>query len=219
MYPCSRTSSSSTVPLPLSAEVLAVLLEVSAGYSTIAFCKRFLKPAPASKLGRFSVVDAPVSTTAGVLATDGATDPLLAPPSDFILSRLNISAQQKKPKKSLILGRGENDRGNSGPLLGPDDMAQDKLLIKGHPRGNFRGGCLVPIPKKEKAPTSERGTPDYTPMGNANLAIGGIFPGTHHPGKDLSLQEQLHRDGKKTCIKATTRTKHSNAPSPDSTSR
>ncbi|RWV78721.1 hypothetical protein GW17_00060260, partial [Ensete ventricosum] len=92
--------------------------------------------------------------------------------------------------------------------------------IKGHPRGNFRGGCLVPIPKKEKASMSERGTPDYTPMGNANLAIGGIFPGTHHPGEDLSLQEQLHRDEKKTCMKATTRTKHSNtAPSPDSTSR
>ncbi|RWW34146.1 hypothetical protein GW17_00001086 [Ensete ventricosum] len=91
--------------------------------------------------------------------------------------------------------------------------------IKGHPRGNYEGGYLVPILKREKTSTSKREILDCTPRGNANLAIRGISLGTHHPGEDLSLQEQLHGVKKKTRIKATTRTKHSNTPSLDSTSR
>ncbi|RWW64464.1 hypothetical protein BHE74_00028293, partial [Ensete ventricosum] len=58
--------------------------------------------------------------------------------------------------------------------------------IKGHHRGNS-GGDITLIPKERKAPTFEKGTPDYTLKGNANLAIGRISPGTHHPGEGLSL--------------------------------
>ncbi|RZS24089.1 hypothetical protein BHM03_00057123 [Ensete ventricosum] len=95
VYPCSRTSLSSTIPLPLSAEVLAVLPEVSTDYSAAAFHRCFLKPAFTSKLGCFSTVDTPASPAAGALAVDEAAEPLPALPLDFILSRLNISARQK----------------------------------------------------------------------------------------------------------------------------
>ncbi|RRT66598.1 hypothetical protein B296_00040079, partial [Ensete ventricosum] len=95
VYPHLGTSSSSTIPLPLSAEVLAVLPEASTGCSAATFRKRFLKPAPTPELGRFSTVDALASPVARALAADGAADPLPALSSDFILPRLNISAQQK----------------------------------------------------------------------------------------------------------------------------
>ncbi|RZR87596.1 hypothetical protein BHM03_00015036 [Ensete ventricosum] len=86
VYPCSGTSSSSTIPLPLSAEVLAVLPEASVGCLAATFRRHFLKPAPAQELGCFLAVDTPTSPAAGTLAVDGAADPLSAPLSDFILS-------------------------------------------------------------------------------------------------------------------------------------
>ncbi|RZR75245.1 hypothetical protein BHM03_00052645, partial [Ensete ventricosum] len=56
--------------------------------------KHFLKPAFALELGRFSTTVTIASPTADVLATDEAVETLPAPPLDFILPRLNISAQQ-----------------------------------------------------------------------------------------------------------------------------
>ncbi|RWV76772.1 hypothetical protein GW17_00062513 [Ensete ventricosum] len=112
VYPCSRTSLSSTIPLPLSAEVLAVLPEVSTDYSAAAFHRCFLKPAFTSKLGCFSTVDTPASPAAGALAVDEAAEPLPALPLDFILSRLNISAQQKEilhySRHASIIGCNKN---------------------------------------------------------------------------------------------------------------
>ncbi|RRT42268.1 hypothetical protein B296_00055546 [Ensete ventricosum] len=118
VYPCSRTSLSSTIPLPLSAKVLAVLPEVSTDYSAAAFHRCFLKPAFTSKLGCFSTVDTPASPAAGALAVDEAVEPLPALPLDFILSRLNISARQKGAiwegeifhysRHALIIGCNEN---------------------------------------------------------------------------------------------------------------
>ncbi|RRT45914.1 hypothetical protein B296_00021520 [Ensete ventricosum] len=95
VYPRSGTSSSSTIPLPLSAKVFSVLPEVSTGCSVAAFSRHFLKPAPASELGHFLVVDASTSPAAGSLAADDAADPLPTPSPNFILPRLNIFAQQK----------------------------------------------------------------------------------------------------------------------------
>ncbi|RRT66605.1 hypothetical protein B296_00009516 [Ensete ventricosum] len=95
VYPRSGASPSSTVPLTLSAGDLAVLPEASVGYSATAFRRRFLKPASALELGRFSTSDTPASLAVGPLTADGAVEPLLAPSLDFILLRLNISAQQK----------------------------------------------------------------------------------------------------------------------------
>ncbi|RWW68842.1 hypothetical protein BHE74_00023612 [Ensete ventricosum] len=60
-----------------------------------AFRRHFLKPASAPELGHFSTMDTLASPTASMLATDGAVESLPAPPPDFILLRLNISAQQK----------------------------------------------------------------------------------------------------------------------------
>ncbi|RWW04034.1 hypothetical protein GW17_00032767 [Ensete ventricosum] len=59
--------------------------------------------------------------------------------------------------------------------------------------------------------------PDFTLRHNANLIVGGTSPETHHPGKCLSLQEQLHEIGRKTRIKVTTRAKHPHASSSDYT--
>ncbi|RRT78103.1 hypothetical protein B296_00026144 [Ensete ventricosum] len=43
--------------------------------------------------------------------------------------------------------------------------------------------------------------PNFTLRHNANLNVGGTSPETHHPGKCLSLQEQLHEIGRKTASK------------------
>ncbi|RRT58539.1 hypothetical protein B296_00001350 [Ensete ventricosum] len=74
VYPRSGTSSSYTIPLPLSVEVLAVLPEASAGCSTTTFRRRFLKPASTPELGCFSTTDSPASPTAGTLSADGASN-------------------------------------------------------------------------------------------------------------------------------------------------
>ncbi|RZR99857.1 hypothetical protein BHM03_00029477 [Ensete ventricosum] len=79
-------------------------------------------------------------------------------------------------------------------MVGP---SPDQTTIKGHPKGNYGGDCLVPIPKREKSSDVERGTSDYTPKGNTNLVIEGISLGTHYLGEDLSLQEQLHGSGRR----------------------
>ncbi|RWV92945.1 hypothetical protein GW17_00044634 [Ensete ventricosum] len=94
-YPRSGNSPSSTIPLPLSVEVLVVLPEASGSCLATAFRRHFLKPASAPELGHFSTMDTLASPTASMLATDGAVESLPAPPPDFILLRLNISAQQK----------------------------------------------------------------------------------------------------------------------------
>ncbi|RWW62212.1 hypothetical protein BHE74_00030670 [Ensete ventricosum] len=73
--------------------------------------------------------------------------------------------------------------------------------------------------KRKRLQRPKKGASDYTLGYNANLAIGGISPGTHHPGEGLSLQEQIHKIGRKICIKAITQAEHPRAPSPDSTSR
>ncbi|RWV85135.1 hypothetical protein GW17_00053098, partial [Ensete ventricosum] len=95
VYPRSGASPSSTIPLTLSIEDLAVLLEASASYSATAFRRCFLKPASTLELGRFSTADTPTSLAVGPLTADRAVEPLPAPPLDFILLRLNISVQQK----------------------------------------------------------------------------------------------------------------------------
>ncbi|RRT80452.1 hypothetical protein B296_00017292 [Ensete ventricosum] len=106
VYPRSGTSPSSIVPLPLSVKVLVVFLEASIGCSVAGFQRHFLKPTSALKLGCFSTVDTPASPTAGTLAVDGATELLPAPPLDFILPRLNTSAQQKSIlKKDRIVAK------------------------------------------------------------------------------------------------------------------
>ncbi|RZS17040.1 hypothetical protein BHM03_00049145 [Ensete ventricosum] len=92
VHPHSGTSLSSTVPLPLSAEVLAVLPKVSVGCSATIFRRRFLKPASASELECFSTMVTIASPTTGALATNGVVELLPTPLPDFILPRLNISA-------------------------------------------------------------------------------------------------------------------------------
>ncbi|RRT32848.1 hypothetical protein B296_00034952 [Ensete ventricosum] len=67
VYPYLGTSSSFTVPLPLSAKVLTVLLEVSVGCSAATFRRRFLKPASTPELGCFSTMATPTSPVVGVL--------------------------------------------------------------------------------------------------------------------------------------------------------
>ncbi|RRT72268.1 hypothetical protein B296_00003042 [Ensete ventricosum] len=115
VYPCSGTSSSSTIPLPLSAEVLAVLPEASVGCLAATFRRHFLKPSPAQELGCFLAVDTPTSPAAGTLAVDDAADPLSAPLSDFILLRLNIFAQQNVT--TSVRSYSLSERSTRNPLL------------------------------------------------------------------------------------------------------
>ncbi|RWW50194.1 hypothetical protein BHE74_00043569 [Ensete ventricosum] len=119
VYPRSGTSPSSIVPLPLSVDVLIVFPEASIGCSVATFQRHFLKPTSASKLGCFSIVDTPASPTAGMLAIDGAIEPLPVPSLDFILPRLNTSAQQKyeathRPR-GLLGGTTHHDASRSTP--------------------------------------------------------------------------------------------------------
>ncbi|RWW05118.1 hypothetical protein GW17_00031626 [Ensete ventricosum] len=78
VYPRSGTSPSSTVPFLFGR-----------------LPKTFLKPASTLELGHFSTMDTLASPATGTLAAYGATKLLPATPLDFILLRLNISAQQK----------------------------------------------------------------------------------------------------------------------------
>ncbi|RWW67634.1 hypothetical protein BHE74_00024902 [Ensete ventricosum] len=73
---------------------------------TVAFQRRFLKPASTLELGHFSTMDTPASPATGTLAAYGATKLLPATPSDFILPRLNISTQQKRDME-FVLQRNE----------------------------------------------------------------------------------------------------------------
>ncbi|RRT76129.1 hypothetical protein B296_00012803 [Ensete ventricosum] len=93
---------------------------------------------PCSELGCFSTVDALASPAAGMLAADGIADPLPTPPSDFILSRLNISAQQKfglidrKHQYGTVhYPRSPLDREAPAPTVGNEEKARLLTFVAG----------------------------------------------------------------------------------------
>ncbi|RRT58253.1 hypothetical protein B296_00034283 [Ensete ventricosum] len=95
VYPHTGASSNSITFFPLYIGDLVELTEASTGYSGVAFLRCFLRVIPSPPPGCFSIVELAASTIVGESVGDGTADPLPVMPPDFILPRLNISAQQK----------------------------------------------------------------------------------------------------------------------------
>ncbi|RRT36726.1 hypothetical protein B296_00036251 [Ensete ventricosum] len=90
------------------------------------------------------------------------------------------------------------------------DQSTTYMYKRGTPR-TAQGGSFSTSILKEEASTSERKTPDFTLRHNANLIVRGTSLGTHHPSEGLSLQEQLHKIGRKIRTEVTTRAEYPHA--------
>ncbi|RWW90555.1 hypothetical protein BHE74_00000362 [Ensete ventricosum] len=191
-----------------------------ASHMTCPVCRAMVEPPPvtATLVRESSSGAAPTSAQEGTSGSKepGSVSSRLGASMRRMLSRERSTRQRAQGEATEDLERQDHTTTEKKQHTTPSPAARTTVggacSIKHADRERYRDD------EEEEAPASERGTLDYTLGYNANLIIGGISPKTHHPGEDLSLQEQLHEIRRKIHTKVTTRTEHPCAPSLDSTS-